>query len=206
MLGGWRRPLWRASAAWVLGALAVVPLLAAEMGDDAYRDAVAQLDARAEKALDHCKSLAAGSGAQRRCTVEADTQHAVDAAELQARRHPSGNNRFKAMAAQVDRHYALAVEACKTDHAGSDKDSKAAQQDCLRQAKQLRAGGIQRAHQQAASEASIAASCCVSGNSPSMGAMRVIMWAAVGAAFQPAVVQPWVCGVGLGLSSMTYTA
>lgn len=156
MLGGWRRPLWRASAAWVLGALAVVPLLAAEMSDDVYRDAVAKLDAHAEKALADCKRLAAGSGAQRRCTVEADTQHAVDAAELQARRHPSGNNRFKAMAAQVDRHYALAVEACKSDHAGSDKDSKAAQQDCLRQAKQLRAGGIQRAHQQAASEASIA--------------------------------------------------
>ncbi|MDR2329094.1 MAG: hypothetical protein LBE58_05830 [Comamonas sp.] len=155
MRAGWRRPLWRASAAWVLGALAVVPLLAAEMGDDAYRDAVAQLDARAEKALDHCKSLAAGSGAQRRCTVEAETQHAVDAAALQARRHSSGNNRFKALAAQVERHHALAVEDCKSRHAGNDKDSKSAQQECLREAKQKRAAGIQDAHQQAASEVSI---------------------------------------------------
>ena len=155
MLAGWRRPLWRASAASVLGAMAVVPLLAAEMGDDAYREAVAQLDAGAEKALAHCKSLAVGSGAQRRCTVEADTQHAVDAAVLQARRHPSGNNRFKALAAQVNRDYALAVEDCKTRHAGNDKDSKSAQQACLHEAKQKRASGIQDAHQQAASEVSI---------------------------------------------------
>ncbi|MEJ5152682.1 hypothetical protein [Comamonas sp. MYb396] len=155
MPGGWRRSLWRGSAAWVLGAMAVVPLLAAEMDDDAYREAVAQLDARAEKALAHCKRLAAGSAAQRRCTVEADSQHAVDAAQLQAQRHPSGNNRFKALAAQVDRRHALAVEDCKTRYAGNDKDSKSAQQDCLREAKQKRAAGIQDAHQQAASEVSI---------------------------------------------------
>ena len=155
MGGAVMRPLWRLAAAWVIGSVAVLPLLAAAMDDDAYREAVAQLDARADKALAHCKRLATGSAAQRRCTAEAQTQHEVDAAQLQARRHPSGNNRFKALAAQVNRRYALAVEDCKTGHAGNDKDSKSAQQECLRGAKQQRAAGIQEAHQQAASEVSI---------------------------------------------------
>lgn len=155
MRAAWRRPLWRAAAAWMLGAMAVVPLLAAEMGDDAYREAVAQLDAQADRALAHCKQLAGGPNAQRRCLLEAETQHQVDAAALQARRHPSGNNHFKALAAQVERRHALAAEDCKSRHAGNDKDSKSAQQACLREAKQKRAASIQDAHQQAASEVSI---------------------------------------------------
>lgn len=158
MRQGLKRQLWRQGAAWVLGAAAVLPLCAAvsaQMADDAYQQAAAQLDETAEQALADCKRLAAGSGTQRRCTLEAESQHAVDQAALQAQRHPSGNNRFKALAAQVERRYVLAVEACKTKHAGIDKDSKAAQHSCLNQAKQKRAAGIQDAHQQAASEVSI---------------------------------------------------
>jgi hypothetical protein len=152
-----RKPLcWRLAVGWALGAAVVLPLFAAEMGDDAYRQAVDQLDARTEKTLAHCKSGAAGPAAQRRCALEAESQHEVDAAELQARRHPSGNNRFKALAAQIERDHVLAVDACKSRHAGSDKDSKSAQQACLREARQKRASGIQDAHQQAASEVSIA--------------------------------------------------
>lgn len=156
MRQGLKRGLWRQAAVWVLGATAVLPLYAAEMADDAYQQASVQLDDRAAQALAHCKSMAAGSVAQRRCRLEAQSQHVVDKTALQARRHPSGNNHFKSLAAQVEQRYVLAVEACKASHAGIDKDSKAAQQICLDQAKKKRAAGIQDAHQQAASEASVA--------------------------------------------------
>lgn len=147
---------WRLAAVWVLGAAAVLPLCAAEMGDEAYQQATEQIDARTDQALAHCKTLSAGSAVQRRCRLEAESLQTVDKSALQAQRHPSGNNRFKAMAAQVDRAYVLAVEACKARHAGIDKDSKAAQQTCLTQARQKRAAGIQDAHEQAASDVSIA--------------------------------------------------
>ena len=43
----------------------------------------------------------------------------------------------------------------------------------------------------------------ISGNNQSMGPIRAMILDTVGAAFHPAVVQPWVNLVGFGLSSMT---
>ena len=59
--------------------------------------------------------------------------------------------------AEVDLAYALALDQCKKQHIGVDKESKAALKSCSDKAKGKRVAGEQAAHQQAALQASVGA-------------------------------------------------
>ena len=133
------------------------PAQAAEqrMSREAYAAAKDAIAERHSKALAHCKTV--DGGAQSRCRMQADGREKIDLATLEVRWHPSANNNFKASMAEVDLAYALAMDQCKKQHTGSDKESKAALKSCSDKAKGKRVAGEQAAHQQAALQASVGA-------------------------------------------------
>ena len=143
--------------------LPCVPLLVAlsagaapqAMTREAYHAAQGTIAAHADKALAHCKTVALG--AQSRCHIAAAGQKKIALAALEADYHPSANNSFKAMAAQVDLRYELAHHQCNAEHGGLDKEARAALKTCVQQAKAERTQGLQAAHQHAASQASVGA-------------------------------------------------
>jgi hypothetical protein len=112
------------------------------------------INTRHDKALAHCKTE--GGAAQPRCKLQADGRRRIDLAVLEARYHPSANNSYKAVAADVEMRYTLAQDTCKTKHAGSDKEAKAALKECNDKAKTERFSGLRDAHQHAAGQASVA--------------------------------------------------
>ena len=117
------------------------------MSREAYAAAKDAMAERHSKALAHCKTV--DGGAQSRCRMQADGRRKIDLASLELRWHPSANNSFKASMAEVDLAYALAMDQCKKQHTGSDKESKAALKSCSDKAKGNRVAGEQAAHQQA---------------------------------------------------------
>ena len=138
---------------WGISTATAVWAVAPAMTRADYVAARDKVQSRTDKALTHCKTLA--DAKQRRCILQAEGEQKIDVAALVARHHPSANNRFKALAAEVDLGYALDVDHCKSSNAGWDKDAKAALHTCLTKAKQQRAEGMLNAHQQAASHASV---------------------------------------------------
>lgn len=123
------------------------------MTREAFVDARDSINARHDKALAQCKKQAGTE--QPRCKLQADGRHRIDLAVLEARYHPSANNNYKAVAADVEMRYTLAQDTCKSQHAGSDKETKAALKTCNDKAKSERFSGLRDAHQQAAGQASV---------------------------------------------------
>ena len=125
-----------------LGAVCSVgPVQAAEqqrLSREAYAAAKDTIAERHDKALAHCNT--GDGGAQSRCRMQADGRVKIDLATLEVRWHPSANNNFKASMAEVDLAYALALDQCKKQHIGVDKESKAALKSCSDKAKGKQAG------------------------------------------------------------------
>lgn len=138
-------------------ACGVGPVHAAEqrMSRQAYAAAKDAINERHDRALAHCKTV--DGGAQSRCRMQADGRRKIDLATLEVRWHPSANNSFKASMAEVDLAYALAMDQCKKQHTGSDKEARAALKSCSDKSKGKRVAGEQAAHQQAALQASVGA-------------------------------------------------
>ena len=121
----------------------------------AYTDARDKIEARSDQAASQCKKAEGPEGVRRRCQIRVEGHRKIDLAALLARYHPSANNSFKALAAEVDLQYALDTDRCKATHVGHDRDTRLALKTCLDEAKQARAQGTTEAHQQAARLASV---------------------------------------------------
>ena len=124
------------------------------MSSDEYDVAQQKIEAKADKAQTHCKTLE--GDAKSHCQTQARGERDVALAVLLARYRPSANNSFKASSASVELQYALALDNCKpAPHALADKAAKAAHKACRDHARAERTQGFHDAHEQAAGLASL---------------------------------------------------
>ncbi|GAB2480419.1 MAG: hypothetical protein ACN6O3_16810 [Comamonas sp.] len=150
-----KRPAW---LRWLVPAvlLALAAGAVAFMADAPTRAERERIAAQLEQALQRCRALPEAQA--HRCRLQAEGQQKIDVAALDARHHPSGNNRYKADAARVDLDYELALLQCRqqAEAPGKHPERAKALAQCKEQARARHQRALHEAQKQAAQSASLA--------------------------------------------------
>jgi len=150
-----KRPAW---PRWLVLAvlLALAAVAVAMMADAPTRAERKRIDAQLTQALQRCQALAEAPA--HLCRLQAEGQRKIAVAELDARHHPSANNRYQAAAARADLDYELALLRCKqqAEAAGRHPERAKALAQCKEQAGALHRCALHQAQKEAAQSASLA--------------------------------------------------
>ena len=140
--------------------LAVLLVLAATavalMADAPTRAERQRVETQLQGALQRCETLAPEPA--HLCRRQAEGQRTVAVAMLDARHHPSANNRYKAAAAQAALDFDLAVLRCQQQAEAPGKHLERAKQlaQCKEQARVLHRRALYQAQKDAAQSVSLA--------------------------------------------------
>lgn len=150
-----KRPAW---LRWLLAAVLLAMATGAVMlmADASTRAERKHIAAQHELALQRCQALQ--DAPAHLCRLQAEGQQKIAVAALEARHHPSANNRYKAAAAQADLDHELAVVRCKQQAQAPGKHPERAQvlAQCKEQARTRHRSALYEAQKEAAQSASLA--------------------------------------------------